>query len=68
MPKTITSIYKNAWKEDASQKKWKIAKIIPVTKPGKEDNLDPFKYLPILLLNIGGKELEKLLINRIMHL
>jgi len=48
-------------------KNWKIAKIIPVTKPGREDSLDPSKYRPISLLNIGGKVLEKLLINRIMH-
>jgi hypothetical protein len=48
-------------------KNWKIAKIIPITKPGREDSLDPSKYRPISLLNIGGKVLEKLLINRIMH-
>jgi len=36
-------------------------------KPGKEDSQDPSKYRPISLLNIGGKVLEKLLINRIMH-
>jgi len=48
-------------------KDWKIAKIIPITKPGKEDSSDPSKYRPISLLNIGGKVLEKLLINRIVH-
>jgi hypothetical protein len=48
-------------------KNWKIAKIVPVTKPGKEGSSDPSKYCPISLLNIGGKVLEKLLINRIMH-
>jgi hypothetical protein len=29
--------------------------------------MDPSKYRPISLLNIGGKVLEKLLINRINH-
>jgi len=48
------------------KKNWKIAKIIPIAKPDKEDSLDPSKYRPISLLNIGGKVLEKLLINRIM--
>jgi len=48
-------------------KEWKIAKIIPIVKPGKENSLDPSKYHPINLLNIGGKVLEKLLINRVMH-
>jgi len=43
------------------------AKLIPITKPGKEDKADPSKYRPISLINVGGKVLEKLLINRIMH-
>ena len=48
-------------------KEWKIAKIIPIIKPGKEGSQDPSKYRPISLLNIGGNVLEKLLINRIMY-
>ena len=47
-------------------KKWKIAKIIPIANPGKEDSLDPSKCGPISLLNIG-MVLGKLLINIIMH-
>jgi hypothetical protein len=46
---------------------WKIAKIIPTIKPRKENSMDPSKYRPICLLNIGGKVLEKLFINRINH-
>ena len=34
---------------------------------GKENSNDASKYRPISLLNVGGKVLEKLLINRIMH-
>ena len=51
----------------ASPKNWKISKIVPIAKPGREVSLDPSKYRPISLLNIGGTVLEKLLIKRIMH-
>ena len=57
----------NAFKEGHFSEQWKIAKIIPITNPGKKDSYDPSKYRPISLINIEGKELEKLLINRIMH-
>jgi len=65
--KTVTSIYNECLKRGCIAKNWKIAKIIPIANPGKEDSLDPSKCGPISLLNIGGKVLEKLLINRIMH-
>jgi hypothetical protein len=48
-------------------KKWKTTKIIPITKPGKENIKDVSKYRPISLINVGGKVLEKIFINRIMH-
>ena len=44
-----------------------MAKVIPISKPGKEGTTDPSKYRPIRLINVGGKVLEKFLINRIMH-
>jgi hypothetical protein len=47
--------------------RWKRARLIPITKPGKENSKDISKYRPINLLNIGGKVLEKALINRINH-
>jgi hypothetical protein len=49
-------------------KKWKTAKIIPVTKPGKQNIKDVSKYRPISLINVGGKVLEKILISRIVHI
>jgi len=68
IPKTVTSIYNECLKRGCFPKKnWKRAKTIPITKPGKEDSSDPSKYRPISLLNIGGKVLKKILINRIMH-
>jgi hypothetical protein len=36
-------------------------------KACKEDTTDPSKFRPINLINVGGKVLEKILINRIMH-
>jgi hypothetical protein len=43
------------------------AKLIPITKPGKENSEDVSKFRPISLLNTGGKVPEKVLINRINH-
>ena len=66
-PRIITTIYNQCLKRGCFPKRWKIAKVIPVTKPAKENSLDPSKYRPIRLLNMGGKILEKLLINKINH-
>ena len=63
----ITTIYNQCLKRGCFPKRWKITEVIPVTKPAKEKSLDPSKYRPISLLNMGGKILEKLLINRINH-
>jgi hypothetical protein len=57
IPQTVTSIYNEYLKMGCFPKNWKMAKIIPIAKPGKEDSLDPSKYRPISLLNIGGKVL-----------
>jgi hypothetical protein len=45
----------------------KRVKVIPITKPGKEDTTDSSKFRPIRLINVGGKFLGKILINIIMH-
>ena len=45
----------------------KRAKLIPITKLGKENSEDVSKFRPISLLNIAGKVLEKVLINKINH-
>jgi hypothetical protein len=41
--------------------------IILIIKPGKEESDEVSKFRPISLLDIGGKVLEKILINRINH-
>jgi hypothetical protein len=66
-PRLVTTIYNQCLKRGYFPKRWKIAKIIPTIKPGKENSMDPSKHRPISLLNIGGKGLVKLLINRINH-
>jgi hypothetical protein len=63
----VTSIYNGCLREGWFPKRWKRARIIPLIKPGKGNCSDASKYQPISLLNTGGKVLEKLLINRIMH-
>jgi len=47
--------------------RWKREKLIPNTKPGKENSEDVSKFRPINILNTGGKVLEKVLTNRINH-
>ena len=67
IPQTITAMYNECLKMGHFPKQWKLAKIVAITKPGKKDSCDPSKYCPISLLNLEGKVLEKLLINRIMY-
>ena len=66
-PSYITAIYNGCLKRGIFPLRWKRARLIPITKPGKENSEDVSKYRPISLLNIGGKVLEKALINRINH-
>ena len=54
-------------KKGCFPQRWKVAKIIPTIKPGKEYSTDPSKYRSISFLNIAGKVLEKILINRINY-
>lgn len=45
--------------------KWKIAKVIPLPKPGKPTD-DPRSYRPISLLSCIGKIYEKLILNKLL--
>ena len=66
-PKSITALYNGCLRQGVFPKRWKNAKIIPISKPGKENSEEASKYRPISLINIGGKVLEKALINRINY-
>ena len=66
-PTFITEIYNESLRKGQFHKQWKRSIIIPIVKPGKEGSMDVTEYRPISLLNIDGKVLEKLLIDRINH-
>jgi hypothetical protein len=67
VPTFITAIYNGCLKQGIFPTEWKISRLIPLIKPGKENSYEVSKYRPMSLLNIGGKVLEKLMINRINH-
>jgi hypothetical protein len=66
-PKSITAMHNSCLKNGVFPERWKKAKTIPITKAGQQNSKDVTKYTPINLLTVGGKILEKALINRIDH-
>ena len=66
-PSFLTEVYNKSLQEGCFPKQWKKSSIVPIIKPGKEDNRDTSKYRPISLLNVAGKMLDKLMIDRILH-
>ena len=66
-PSFIYTIYNECLRKSCFPKKWEKVKIIPITKPGKETSKDVTKFRPISLINVGGKVLETILVNKIMH-
>jgi hypothetical protein len=60
-------MYNGCLRNGVFPKRWKREKLIPIIKPGQENNEDVSKFRPISLLNIGGKVLEKVLINIINY-
>jgi hypothetical protein len=66
-PRHISAMYNGCLRRGVFPKRWKIAKLIPTVKPGKENSDEVSKFRPTSLRNTGGKVLEKLLINRINH-
>jgi len=63
----FTQIYKECLRRGHFPKQRKRSTIVPKIKPGKEGHNEAGTYRPISLINIGGKILEKLLIDRINH-
>lgn len=46
-------------------KRWKVAHVVILSKPGKDDYTHPKAYRPIGLLSILGKTVEKLIVGRL---
>jgi hypothetical protein len=67
LPGYITAIYNGCLRSGTFPTRWKKGKILQINKPGKESSIEVSKFRPILLLKIGRKMLEKVLINRINH-
>lgn len=64
----LTYIYNFCLKTAYFPKDWKVGKIIPIPKPGKDAAFIE-NYRPISLLNIFGKIFEKIILHRIqLHL
>jgi hypothetical protein len=62
-----TGLYNECLREGYFPKQWKHSIINPIIKPGKKGSTEVTIYRPISLLNVSGKVLEKLLIDRINH-
>jgi len=67
LPRYITAIYNRCLREGIFPRRWQKAMIIPIIKPGKEESDEVSKFRPISLLDVGGKVLENILVNRINH-
>lgn len=61
----ITKIFNGCLKLSYFPIKWKLAKIIPIKKPGKEET-EATSYRPISLLPALGKVFEKIIQKRLM--
>ena len=67
LPRYRTAVYNRGLREGIFPKWWKKAMIISIIKSGKEESDEVSKFRPKSLLDIVGKVLEKILINRINH-
>ena len=67
LPNYIAALYNGCPRRGVFPRRWKRAKLITITKPGKESSDDVYKFRPISPLNVGGKVLENVLINRIKY-
>ena len=66
-PDLITKLYNRCLEISYFPDIWKIAHVIAIPKPNKIKYDDVASYRPIGLLNIFGKILEKLIVNRINY-
>ena len=59
IPSYITALYNGCLRRGVFPTRWKRAKLIPITKPWKENCEDITKFRPVSLLNTGGESTGK---------
>lgn len=64
----LVSIFQQSLSQGLLPSEWKIAKIIPLRKPGKADYTDPESYRPTSLLSTLSKVMEAIIADRISYL
>lgn len=64
----ITLLFTTSIETGKVPQEWKIAKIVPLRKPGKDDYTIAKSYRPISLLPTLGKAMESLIAERISYL
>jgi len=57
-PRLVTTLYNGCLRTGCFPRRWKRARIIPTTKPGKENCNDASKYRPISLIMLEGMYLR----------
>ena len=63
---SIINIYNSCLCLSYFPKSWKIAKVIVLAKPGRDNYKNPSSFRPISLLPVFGKVLEKIILNRLV--
>ena len=61
----LLTIFNDIWMNGTFPESWKIATIIPIPKPGK-DNTNPFHYRPIALTSCRCKTMEHIVNRRLV--
>jgi hypothetical protein len=61
-PRYMTAIHNGCLSKGTFPQRWKKALVIPITKPGKAESEEVSKFRPISLLNTGGKNAGKVIV------
>lgn len=64
-PNLLPSLFSNLLKYCTFSPSWKVAKCVPIPKPGRTDMSIPKNLRPISLLSCLGKTFEKILVHRL---
>lgn len=63
----LTDIYNQCLRLTHFPTQWKYAQVVCIPKPGKDDYTSPASYRPIGLLDVLGKVLERLIMERLKY-